>query len=223
MEYDSHEATASLGISPETLRDWSERFGSFLSSTAQPQSTGRTNGTEQRYTENDIALLGQIKALLNNGHTYEQAQAMLNNSQPDNLPQRTPRRPARQKAEAQALTSTASMSKELGAPQPTSEQTIATKDQQITELEQMLQVALLENNQRVLAATEQQAVEFEAMIQAAQRQIEQLQAENQTLRERLDQAETAYAPSYSFQLKVLLIMVVVAVLITILIEFVFKS
>jgi nucleoside permease NupC len=59
-------------------------------------------------------------------------------------------------------------------------------------------------------------------VEQVSQQVEQLKAENQMLRKWLDQAEKGYTHTYSFLLKVLLIIIVVAALITILIEFVFK-
>lgn len=229
MEYDTQEATALLAISPKTLRDWSEHFASLLSDTAQLRQVGDENAAPQRYTENDLGLLRQIKALLNAGHNYEQAQAVLVGAQANGKPKRSARRPARQKGETQTLTPSESMNSELVALRASSEQVIAAKDQQIAELEQMLQVALRTTNERVVAAKEQQTTELEHMLEAEQRRIEhlsrqvgQLQAENQALRERFDQAEKGYAPSFSFQLRVLLVMIVVAALITIFIELAFN-
>jgi DNA-binding transcriptional MerR regulator len=99
-------------------------------------------------------LLRQIKALLSNGHSCEQAQAALGSWQPDAKPKRSPRRSARQKVKTQALTPAAGITNELAAPTATSEQIIAAKDQQIAELEQILQLALRTNNEHTLALKE---------------------------------------------------------------------
>ena len=62
-----------LGISPATLRRWSDEFASYLSAEAGP-SNGRTH---RRYNDDDIATLMIIKELMNDGLTYEQVRQQL--------------------------------------------------------------------------------------------------------------------------------------------------
>ena len=78
-----HVVARELDISSATLRRWSDEFADFLSSEAGP-ADGRTH---RRYTEGDLATLGAIKNLMNNGLTYEQVRQELMSHRPANQPQ----------------------------------------------------------------------------------------------------------------------------------------
>lgn len=67
------EAAKVLGISPATLRRWSQRFAPFLSADAQ----GGEGGLHRRYTEADLRVLEIAKGLLAQGHTYAQVERRL--------------------------------------------------------------------------------------------------------------------------------------------------
>lgn len=64
-----------LDISPASLRRWSDEFSDYLSGEAG-SSKSRSH---RRYTDGDIAMLTQIKALMNSGLTYEQVRLDLSN------------------------------------------------------------------------------------------------------------------------------------------------
>lgn len=65
--------TQELDISSATLRRWAEEFAEFLSSEAS-SAQGKSH---RRYTEQDVQTLQVIKALLNDGLTYEQVRQQL--------------------------------------------------------------------------------------------------------------------------------------------------
>lgn len=64
---------AELDVSSATLRRWSEEFADYLSPEAGP-TKGRSH---RRYTDDDIATLGVVKELMNNGMTYTQVRKQL--------------------------------------------------------------------------------------------------------------------------------------------------
>jgi DNA-binding transcriptional MerR regulator len=57
-----------LDISPASLRRWSDEFSEYLSAEAGASKSR----SHRRYTDSDVVRLTQIKALMNNGLTYEQ-------------------------------------------------------------------------------------------------------------------------------------------------------
>jgi DNA-binding transcriptional MerR regulator len=57
-----------LGVSPATLRRWSEEFKPFLSN----EATILHGRSHRRYRDADLTVLKQVKEFLNNGLTYEQ-------------------------------------------------------------------------------------------------------------------------------------------------------
>jgi DNA-binding transcriptional MerR regulator len=65
--------TQELDISSATLRRWAEEFVDFLSSEAS-SAQGKSH---RRYTDQDVQTLQVIKALLNDGLTYEQVRQQL--------------------------------------------------------------------------------------------------------------------------------------------------
>ena len=73
------DAANRLGISPATLRVWSNQFGSFLEPAARQTVTGAGGGSQRRYSEADIAILSQVKQLLGSGKTYEFVRRVLAN------------------------------------------------------------------------------------------------------------------------------------------------
>jgi len=64
-----------LGVSVSTLRRWSQQFSPFLSTAAQ--QSDEDGGRHRRYTDEDLASLISIKALLSEGFTYDQVRARL--------------------------------------------------------------------------------------------------------------------------------------------------
>jgi len=62
-----------LDISTSTLRRWAKEFHPYLSQTAaKPDSASAGTGTHRRYTGDDVQLLTRVKALLDQGLTYDQ-------------------------------------------------------------------------------------------------------------------------------------------------------
>ena len=68
-----NEVIVQLEISPSILRRWSNEFADFLSdSVGQSQGDGTGNGTQRRYSEQDLETLITIKRLLAEGLSYVQ-------------------------------------------------------------------------------------------------------------------------------------------------------
>jgi DNA-binding transcriptional MerR regulator len=63
-----------LGVSPATLRRWSEEFKEFLSD----EATAVHGRSHRRYRDTDLTVLEQVKEFLNNGLTYEQVRQKFN-------------------------------------------------------------------------------------------------------------------------------------------------
>jgi DNA-binding transcriptional MerR regulator len=63
-----------LGVSPATLRRWSEEFKGFLSNDA----TAVQGRSHRRYRDTDLTVLEHVKELLNNGLTYDQVRRKFN-------------------------------------------------------------------------------------------------------------------------------------------------
>lgn len=57
-----------LDVSPASLRRWSDEFSDYLS----VEAGSSKSRSHRRYTDSDVAMLMQIKALMNSGLTYEQ-------------------------------------------------------------------------------------------------------------------------------------------------------
>src|SRR5438128_8389381 len=67
------EAGRAIGVKPSTLRVYAQRFAELLSEHA----TGSGDGGYRVFTEEDVALLREARALLERGFTYERAAAQL--------------------------------------------------------------------------------------------------------------------------------------------------
>lgn len=65
--------TGELDISPATLRRWADEFADFLS----PEANSEAGRSHRRYTDQDVAVLGTVKELMNDGMTYEQVRRQL--------------------------------------------------------------------------------------------------------------------------------------------------
>lgn len=72
------EVADALGVSTATLRRWSRRFEDFLQLGGQ-----NDGGSHRRYTSADLETLQQVKSLLDDGWTYDQAIDHLRNGRAD--------------------------------------------------------------------------------------------------------------------------------------------
>ncbi len=77
------EVARELGISTSTLRRWAKEFHPYLSKKAgKPGKSGAGAATHRRYTQADVDLLTQVKALLDQGMTYGQVIQHLKGEKP---------------------------------------------------------------------------------------------------------------------------------------------
>ncbi len=77
--------TDQLGISPASLRFWSNAFAPVLSPGAQASRTEHGGNAQRRYTDEDLAILRQAKTLLDGGSTFELALEQLKSLEPIEL------------------------------------------------------------------------------------------------------------------------------------------
>src|SRR3954454_4310661 len=82
MEYKSSHVQRLFTVSPETVRNWSEEFGEYLSVTATP-GTGR----HRLFTHEDIEVFALVAELKDKGLTYTDIHAALQNNQRGEVPQ----------------------------------------------------------------------------------------------------------------------------------------
>ncbi len=156
-----------LGVSPATLRRWSDAFADSLSDAAGRTLTDNGNAGQRRYTEVDVAILTQAKALLNEGHSYEEARARL--PRDDALAQAAP-------MTAQGTTTTALVvSEEALVALRSLEAALQAKDQSIAALE------------GTLRAKEEALTAKQAIIDALSQTLD----EKETLERLLEQERTA--------------------------------
>ena len=66
-----------LGISPATLRLWSNKFESLLSPAAQRATTETGTSAQRRYSDQDVRFFTRAKQLLGEGKTYEETLTIL--------------------------------------------------------------------------------------------------------------------------------------------------
>mgnify|MGYP001030040105 FL=1 len=66
------EVASQLGISPSTLRRWSNEFSDFLSDAAGRPESDTGKSAHRRYLDEDLETLMTIKGLLGEGQTYIQ-------------------------------------------------------------------------------------------------------------------------------------------------------
>ncbi|MHB8991711.1 MAG: MerR family transcriptional regulator [Chloroflexota bacterium] len=78
MAYRPQEVADKLGISPSTLRLWSNRFASALSDQARKIAPGGAGtAAQRRYRDEDLETLIKAKELLSQGLTYEETKRRL--------------------------------------------------------------------------------------------------------------------------------------------------
>lgn len=74
--------TGTLGISPATLRLWSNHFAPVLSPAAQKATTSQGTAAQRRYTDTDLRIFTRAKQLLGQGKTYEETLESLQSDDP---------------------------------------------------------------------------------------------------------------------------------------------
>ncbi len=78
MVYRPLEVAQRLGISPSTLRLWSNHFAPLLSAQARKAPIGAAApAAQRRYTDQDVDLLTRARDLLSQGLTYEETNRTL--------------------------------------------------------------------------------------------------------------------------------------------------
>ncbi len=82
MYYSTRHVRLLHDISAETVRNWCEEFSNYLSPTANPGK-----GKHRNFTDDDMRVLDLVAQMKNQGLTYEQVHASLQNGDRGNLPQ----------------------------------------------------------------------------------------------------------------------------------------
>jgi len=101
-EYHKPSEVAELfGISPATLRRWSDLFSHALSADAAPKESG----TRRRYTEDDLFVLARAAALIDHGLSLEEVSEHLKTISAEELrAQELPRKPPEPPEEPESTT-----------------------------------------------------------------------------------------------------------------------
>jgi DNA-binding transcriptional MerR regulator len=73
------EVATRLGVSPSTLRRWSEEFAEFLS----PEANSAEGKQHRRYSDEDLATFITVKGLMAEGLTYDQVRQRLHELRAD--------------------------------------------------------------------------------------------------------------------------------------------
>src|SRR5215207_3277821 len=82
MDYKSSHVQKLFNVSPETVRNWSEEFGQYLSVTATPGG-----GRHRLFTQDDMEVFALVAELKEKGLTYTDIHAALQNNQRGEIPQ----------------------------------------------------------------------------------------------------------------------------------------
>lgn len=72
MSFKTKQVADKLGVSPNTIRNYSSEFAEFLSDSASPEW-----GVERSFTEADLEILAAIAAWKKRGHTYKEIKRKL--------------------------------------------------------------------------------------------------------------------------------------------------
>ena len=168
--YQPKDASAALGVSPATLRRWSELFASALSPDASPEAAG----TRRRYSSDDLALLRYAAKLLADGHQFSDVSELLKVAKPEDiepLPERGPEPPE---------------AAEIG--------TESTTGQDMPQEPSMALVPIMQNVQAALTATLQRAAAQERLLADQAERLTRQEREIADQRERmLEQARALEA------------------------------
>ncbi len=137
--YRPQEIAEKLGIAPSTLRLWSTRFANLLSNSARKDpETNPGPWAQRRYIDSDLEALLQVKALLGQGLTYEDARRRLlppARNSGTQLREQPPARVGTQPAPAPTAPFPASASHPITAMQ----EALAAKDKTIDALKESLE------------------------------------------------------------------------------------
>lgn len=156
-----------LGISPATLRLWSNNFSEVLSPSAQSATTEKGTAAQRRYTDEDVRYFHRAKQLLDAGKKYEE---VLETLKAEGLPDPEVIAETIEQAEATETSQTSSA--------------LATTSQ--------MQIALislreaLETKDALVAAKDEIIASQQQTISATERHVTDLQEENRRLRQELE-------------------------------------
>ena len=174
--YKPKDASAALGVSPATLRRWSELFASALSPDASPEAAG----TRRRYSSDDLALLRYAAKLLADGHQISDVSELLKVAKPEDiepLPERGPEPEWRPEP-----------------PEAAESATESTTGQDMPQEPSMALVPLVQNVQAALTATLQRAAAQERLLADQAERLTRQEREIADQRERmLEQARALEA------------------------------
>jgi len=188
MDYSQKEAAALLGITPPTLRKWSEHFDALLSDSARQALTSGGSTTSRRYTEADLAIFQRAKTLMWSGHTYDQTLHELAGDQP------TKRSDDQVDIRHRSRASSDYATRQLPMIQPAGKQSIRKEDER-------------------LAAPNRQRQAQQGQLHQFREYMLQLQAEKSLLRERRLAVQERFAWRFSNRIVAILAICACAVLV----------
>lgn len=155
-----------LGISPATLRLWSNKFESLLSPAAQRATTETGTSAQRRYSDQDVRFFTRAKQLLGEGKTYEETLTILTE---------------------EGVPDPSILSEPTDAePDSDSDNTDGTSN--ALALSSQAQMAIL-SMREALSAKDETIEALRSTISANERHVEDLRAENERLREQIKEWE----------------------------------
>ena len=83
--YQTKDVVERFGISPQTVRTYSDEFGQYLSATANPPP-----GQQRNFNDDDLEVFALVVELKRQGSTYEAIHAALAAGQRGSVPQNAP-------------------------------------------------------------------------------------------------------------------------------------
>lgn len=171
MAYRPQEVADRLGISPSTLRLWSNHFASELSDQARKIAAGGAGSAAQRrYGDEDLDTLVKAKELLGQGLTYEETKRRLRQAAQPRLAEPQP---------AESLPTPARTAQDIDASLASLRETLEAKDRTIAALKESL--AFLDVYLRTVLQEREDARARERLLQ---REVAELRA---SIQEEMDQ------------------------------------
>src|SRR5258706_11834416 len=82
MEYTTQHIQQFFKVSPQTVRNWCDAFGAWLSPTATPDKN-----KARRFTDDDLSVFALAHELIKQGKEYEDVKAALGAGQRGQLPE----------------------------------------------------------------------------------------------------------------------------------------